>query len=65
MTESDNANLPDVNQLIVKRLQEYSDDVTELAIQAIRLAEMYPVPTVVGMLGSVVKTLAARQAGEE
>jgi len=39
MTNTDKAMLPNVNELIIEKLNVYPDDVRELAIQAIRLSE--------------------------
>ena len=39
MTNTDKAMLPNVNELIIEKLNAYPDDVRELAIQAIRLSE--------------------------
>jgi len=55
--------LPDVNALIVEKLANYPDDVRELAMQAIRLAETYPEIAVADQLQSVVRKLTKQSEG--
>lgn len=49
--------LPDVNDLIIEKLNTYPADVRELAFQAIRLSESYPEAAVADQLQSVVRKL--------
>ena len=53
--------LPDVNALIIEKLNTYPIDVRELAIQAIRLSESYPETAVAEQLQTIVRKLAKQQ----
>jgi len=55
--------LPDVNALIIEKLNTYPADVRELAIQAIRLSESYPETAVAEQLQTIVRKLARQQEG--
>ena len=62
---NDKTLLPDVNALIMEKLNAYSDDVRELAIQAIRLSEAHhPESAVADQLQSIVRRLAKQQEGD-
>lgn len=61
---NDKTILPDVNALIIEKLNTYPDDVRELAIQAIRLSESYLEAAVADQLQSVVRKLAKQEEGE-
>lgn len=62
---NDKTILPNVNALIIEKLKAYSDDVRELAIQAIRLSELYPEAAVADQLQSVVRKLAKQEEGKD
>lgn len=62
---NDKTLLPDVNALIIEKLNTYPDDVRELAIQAIRLSESYPEVAVAEQLQSVVRKLAKQEDGKD
>jgi len=55
--------LPDVNVLIIEKLNTYPADVRALAIQAIRLSESYPETAVAEQLQTIVRKLAKQQGG--
>jgi hypothetical protein len=55
--------LPDVNALIVEKLANYPEDVRELSMQAICLAETYPEIAVADQLQSVVRKLTKQSEG--
>ena len=55
--------LPDVNTLIVEKLANYPDDVRELAMQAIRMAEACPEIAVADQLQSIVRKLTKQSEG--
>ena len=61
---NDKTILPDVNALIIEKLNTYPADVRELAIQAIRLSETYPEAAVADQLQSIVRKLAKQEEGE-
>lgn len=61
---SDKTILPDVNALIIEKLNTYPADVRQLAIQAIRLSESYQEAAVADQLQSVVRKLAKQEEGE-
>jgi len=56
--------LPDVNGLIIEKLNAYPEDVRELAIQAIRLCESSPEVAAADQLQAVVRRLAKIQEGD-
>ncbi|MBA3006215.1 MAG: hypothetical protein FP810_06445 [Desulfocapsa sp.] len=59
---NDKTLLPDVNVLIMEKLNAYPDDVRELAIQAIRLSEAHhPEAAVADQLQTIVRRLAKQQ----
>lgn len=62
---NDKSRLPDVNALIIEKLNTYPDDVRELAIQAIRLSESFPEAAVAEQLQSVVRKLAKQVEGDD
>lgn len=51
---------PNVNQLIIKKLQSYPDAVAELALKAIQLSETLPEATVFEALQGQVRDLARK-----
>ena len=55
--------LPDVNALIVQKLENYPADVRELAFQAIRLSESYPESSVAEQLQAIVRKLSKQAEG--
>lgn len=64
MISADKALLPDVNALIIEKLNAYPDDVRELAVQAIRLSESNAEVAVADQLQAVVRRLAKQQEGD-
>lgn len=54
---------PDVNQLIIKKLQSYPDAVSELAIKAIQLSENLPEATVFEQLQGLLRDVARKHGG--
>jgi hypothetical protein len=63
MTDLEKPLLPDVNALIIEKLNTYPTDVRELAIQAIRLSESFPEASVAEQLQTIVRKLARQQEG--
>lgn len=52
--------LPNVNQLIIKKLQSYPDAVAEVALKAIQLSETLPEATVYEALQGQVRDIARK-----
>lgn len=63
MNDVEKTLLPDVNALIIEKLNTYPADVRELAIQAIRLSESYPETAVAEQLQAIVRKLSKQQEG--
>lgn len=55
--------LPNVNALIIEKLNTYPPDVRELALQAIRLSESYAETAVAEQLQTIVRKLARQLGG--
>lgn len=55
--------LHDVNELIIEKLSTYSEEVRELAIQAIRMSESLPEAAVAEQLQTIVRKLAKQHGG--
>jgi hypothetical protein len=64
MINDENVQLPDVNVLIIEKLNAYPNDVRELAIQAIRLSESNTEITVADQLQNIVRKLTKHQEGD-
>lgn len=64
MTKTDQTVLPDVNELIIEKLKQYSPAVSEMAIKAIQLSEELPEATVYEALQGFVRDLARRNGDD-
>ena len=64
MSKTDPIILPDVNRLIVERLQSYPAAVAELAVRAVQLSENLPEASVFEALQGLVRDLARKHGGE-
>ena len=64
MSKADSTVVPDVNQLIMEKLQSYPNAVSELAIKAIQLSEDLPEATVFEALQGLVRDAARKHGGE-
>jgi len=53
----------DINKLIISKLEVYPDEVANLSIRAIELAETLPVATIVETLQSQVRDVIRKQVG--
>jgi len=53
----------DINKLIISKLEVYPDEVANLSMQAIELAETLPVATIVETLQSQVRDVIRKQVG--
>jgi len=63
MSKSNSTMLPDVNQLIIERLQSYPEAVAELAVKAVQLSENLPEATVFEALQGLVRESARKHGG--
>lgn len=61
MRKIDQIGSPDINELIIKKLERYPPDVSEMALKAIQLSEDYPECTVFDMLLNFVRDVARNQ----
>ena len=64
MSKSDQTVLPDVNALILEKLQLYPPAISEMAIKAIQLSEDLPEATVFEALQSFVREVVRRHGGD-
>ena len=64
MNKTDRIILSDVNELIISKLQDYPEDVSELAIKAVRLAEDFNELTLYETLQELVREIVRKHGGE-